>query len=81
MVDLPVEMLTSLGLGGLLLLWATKYLIPNLLKRFDDSLVAFRQELQAERDHHERLVNLVRDDIRGLEASILNKKRGVRRAS
>lgn len=82
MDKISVETLvTSLGLGGLALAWLTKYLIPKLLSRFDASLVAFREELKEERLHHERMVELIREDLRGIEASISIKKRGVHRAS
>jgi len=58
------------GLGGAALLWLTKYLIPQLFKRFDGALEAFRVELAHERRFHERMVDDLRADIRSLAVTV-----------
>ncbi len=58
------------SLGGAALLWLTKYLIPQLLKRFDESLKTFREELAAERRFHERMTDDLRADIRQLAVAV-----------
>ena len=58
------------GLGGAALVWLTKYLIPQLFKRFDGALEAFRVELAHERRFHERQVDDLRADIRQLAVAV-----------
>lgn len=64
------QVITSFGIGGLIAValvgWLIRYLIPELLGRFDRALEAFRLEMAAERENHREQVAVIADEIRKL---------------
>ncbi len=74
MKDFPIELGLAVGLCVAGFFWITKSLIPKMQEGFNDALKAFREELRAEREFHERMVEEVRGEIRSLKLKA--EKRG-----
>lgn len=64
------QIITSFGIGGLIAVvlvgWLIRYLIPALMDRFDKALVAFREEMAAERENHKEQTAIIAEEIKKL---------------